>query len=908
MTEEDIASEAERVALGPIRGASRRRRAPPPMPLPFIAAKVARPRMLWAQVRRPRLIDQLDAAARCPVTVVCAGAGWGKTVMVSSWVETRRAPTAWLTLDERDNDARIFWSYVMAALRADGAVAPHDSLADLQGLPDDDIERTGRLARGFGRLSAPAVLVLDDFQEIDDVKILQDLAGLLRHPPPQLHLILITRTEPTMPLHRLRAAGGLAEIRADELAFTAGEAADLFARHELILSVDDIAALVDRTEGWPTGLKLAAAFLTGPDGPRPVADFTGDVRLVDEYLASEVLATQPPDVRQFLLWTCICEHLCAGLADAVTLQIDGQRTLAELERVNDFVVRLGVKPEWYRYHHLLRDALRHRLLLESPDLVPELHRRAARWNAAHNSILEALGHAVAAEDWQFVAHLVITKAAPLILSANRSAMVKRLRRVPPEQLSSTAELMVCAALLLFYAGDFDAIPDRLAGARALLSERPENERLPVEITLRALQVSVYRAVGDMPALVAEATDLLGQLVNARFAQVPSLLQYRAIALNNKGVGLLWTGRADLAERYLWAASTAARSAGVELAEINASGHLAVLEVMRGSVTEGARLAGYAVDLADRRGWINALQCVAAHLARVLVHLERNELAEAQRAFRQGLRAHRGEPEAAQRMAWIGAEAQLALAHGEVARARALLQDARRRRDPRMRAPAVDRWLLLTECELDLMTGRPEQVEARYAVPAGKDSPTMAEQVCRARAAFALRDLQRAEDLLATAPAVMSETVATVQARILTALIADARGHGRQAGDALVEALTLAESEGIRRPFIAMANGRLEQLVGRQGLVNHRDGSFTTDIPSLMTVAKNGRSSHPASSLSDREVEVLHFLPTVLTAGEIATELGVSINTVKAHMRSIYRKLDATRRRQAVTRAHEYGLL
>jgi LuxR family maltose regulon positive regulatory protein len=261
------------------------------------------------------------------------------------------------------------------------------------------------------------------------------------------------------------------------------------------------------------------------------------------------------------------------------------------------------------------------------------------------------------------------------------------------------------------------------------------------------------------------------------------------------------------------------------------------------------------------------------------------------------------------MVWLGAEARLALAQGQPTKARGFLEQAWRQRDPRMRAPGLDRWLLLAESEVDLMTGVPERVEARYAGSARGDGPSMPEQVIRARAAFALRDLERAENLLAWTATSMSETVATVEAQILTALIADARGHGMQAVDGLAGALALAEREGIRRPFIAMGGDRLASLLDRQNLLADGSMPFGADILNAMkATVRRSRPSYPAGSLSEREVEVLHYLPTMLTAGEIATELGVSVNTVKAHMRSIYRKLEAARRREAVTRAYDCGLL
>ena len=352
--------------------------------------------MVRANVARQRLIDRLDAAVYRQVTVVCAGAGWGKTLLVSAWAEAwaarRRAPVAWLSLDQRDNDPQIFWAYLVAALRVAGAVTPDNPLAEMGSVPSDERERGHRLAEGLRPMSRQTVLVIDDFHEIDDVDVLREVADLLRHPLP-VRIILVTRADPPVGLHRLRAAGQVSDIRADDLAFTGEEAAALVTGHGLTLAPDDVTVLLERTEGWAAGLQLGAGFLAH-DGARSIADFAGDVRGVDDYLTEEVLAGRSRRHRRFLLQTSICERICADLANALTNQNDAQRTLEQLEHDNDFVVRLGAKPLWFRYHHLLRDVLAHRLRLETPTSVTELHGRAARWYASNNSVMEALTHAV----------------------------------------------------------------------------------------------------------------------------------------------------------------------------------------------------------------------------------------------------------------------------------------------------------------------------------------------------------------------------------------------------------------------------------------------------------------------------------------------------------------------------------
>ena len=875
--------------------------------LPLVVAKTARPRMVRGGIDRRRLFALLDRAARGPVTVVRAGAGWGKTMLVSAWAGTRTAPVGWLSLDRRDNDPQTFWAYVVAALRVAGAVTADNPLNDMGSVPKDARERRLRIADGLSRVPEQTVLVIDDFHEIDDPQILGDLADLLRYPP--VRLILISRTEPALDLRRLRPAGQIGEIRADDLAFTTAEVMALVSGHGLSLSRGDVAMLLDRTDGWAVGLHVGAAFLTGNGGTRSIADFAGDARGIDAYLTDEVLADRPPRQRTFLLETSICDRLCADLANAITMGDDGQRMLEQLEHDVDFVVRLGPKPVWFRYHQLLRDVLAHRLEVEMPAAVSELHRRAARWYATTNSVLEALTHAVQARDWPYVGQLVTGRAAPLILSAQRTALVKVIDQVPREQLTSTPELMACAALLQFHTGDYEAIPTSLARARTLLRDRPDDTRDRVEVLMMALQVAADRAIGDMPAVVAVENDLLTVLARSPFADAATAAQYSAIALNSRGVALLWTGQPDIAAGDLRAATAAARTAGVELVEINAAGHLALLEVMYGSVHEAAQLASRARDLAERRAWRYSLQAVAAHLAQALVHLERNELTAAQEAVQHGLRAHRADPEAAQRLVLLGVQARLALARGDPARAWTLLDEARHERSARQHLPALDHWLTLLDAEIDLATGRPEQAEQRYVDLRPDETAGSGLRVCLAAAALARRDPRRAEELLTAAPSTRSDTVAMVGAGIVRALVADAQGHSTRAVDLLTDAVRLAEREGIRRPFITLSSNRLDELLDRVRLLAPHHATFTDALRSdTPAVAHQSAPTGPGEGLSEREAEVMRYLPTMLTAAEIATELGVSVHTVKSHIRSIYRKLGVAKRGDAVALARTNGIV
>jgi LuxR family maltose regulon positive regulatory protein len=869
------------------------------------AAHLARPRLSHNVIDRRRLSDLVEAGARRGVTVVSGGAGWGKTVLVAAWAEASTARVAWLTLDAEDNDPGAFWAHVVAALKAAGAVRAGDTLAELARPPRMNSDYLLRLVEGLRRLSGPVVLVIDDFHEVEQRDVLDQLAALLQDPPRRLRLVLLTRTDPDLPLHRLRLTGELTEIRTTDLAFRPEEAAELVARHGLRLTDDELRALLDRTEGWPAGLQLAVAHRASRGHGARIDDVADDMPAIADYLTREVLADQPPEVRRFLLCTSILDEVCADLADAVTGSRDGQRILRELERANAFVQGLGYRQRWFRYHHLLRDVLRHQLTLEAPELVPVLHLRAAHWYVGQNTTLKAVRHAAAGQDWRLVGRLTATCGLPALTSADRAAMLAVLRRIPAEHLCTTPELVVCAALLMFDAGDFDAIPGAIQRAYQLL-DGPTRWR-SIEVVLGTLAGVVNRVRGDMPALVAATTEVLAHLTATSLADLSCQLQYRAMSLGGKGVGLLWMGHADRADRYLWTALTAARASGLEIVEIDALGHLALLAHLRGSLREANEYAVEARELAGRRGLGVARPSIGAHLALALVELDRNDVAAAERAFHEGYRAFRADPGVPHAMVTAVAYARLLTAQGEVDAARAALRQARREVTPGLVAPALKRWQLLTEAEVDLAAGRPDAVLARYGPRV--DDLTTAEAVCLARANLALRNLDEAEALASRARRDAFSGVHAVWAWLLSALAADARGHGNQSVDALAKCLRIARREGIRRPFYAVGSLRLVALMERQGWLVKQDAGFAAELlPELSGVRGSGPPPSSDTNLSERELEVLRFLPTVLTASEIADELSVSVNTVKAHLRSIYRKLEASRRREAVVSARERGLL
>src|SRR5881392_2441255 len=355
------------------------------MSTPILATKLYLPRLRPNVVSRPRLLERLNEGLHRKLTLIAAPAGFGKTTLVSAWVEgieRPRARTAWLSLDEGDNDPARFLAYLVAALQTIAAHIGEGLLGVLQSPQPPPTESIlTALLNEITTLPDNFVLVLDDYHVIDAKPVDQALAYLVEHLPPQMHLVIATREDPDLPLARLRARGHLTELRATDLRFTASEAAGFLTQvMGLNLSTEDIAALEDRTEGWIAGLQLAALSMQGhQDTPGFIRAFAGDNRYIVDYLVEEVLQRQPESVRSFLLQTAILDRLHGPLCDAVTGQEEGNALLQALERGNFFIVPLDDKRQWYRYHHLFAEVLSAHLLAEQPDQVATLHRRASAW-------------------------------------------------------------------------------------------------------------------------------------------------------------------------------------------------------------------------------------------------------------------------------------------------------------------------------------------------------------------------------------------------------------------------------------------------------------------------------------------------------------------------------------------------
>jgi LuxR family maltose regulon positive regulatory protein len=572
----------------------------------LLATKLAPP-LRRGLMHRRRLVQVLDGAARHRLTLLVAPAGWGKTSLLADWHTTgRRQRIGWLALDPEDSDPVRFWNYLISAVRAVLPGVGERALATLsirgRALYDAALPA---LINDLATLDEDVHLVLDDYHVLTDPELHRSVAYLLAHQPPRLHLMIATRSDPPLPFARLRAHGEILEIRAKDLAFTDTEATTMLnGALALGLDVADVKRLSARTEGWAAGLYLAGLSLREhPDRAAFVAEFHGTDRFVLDFLGSEVLASQPADLRTFLLETSILPRLSASLCQAVTGRADSAVALERIERSNLFLVPLDSERHWFRYHRLFGELLRHELGVAEPQRVPELHRRAAAWFRAAGQVSEAIDHAAAAGDVDGAAELVAGHWNTWFNAGRLATVEGWLDRLPPGAQLADPRLCVAQAWLLLDTGRLDAVDRWLAGAEAAAADPAD------AVTLREIAVlrTVHRfKIGDVGASHLAARRVL-ELIHGEVCFAGTV----AYAL--LGVTLFWKGELAAALRPLTEAVALARRTGNLLGETYALSYLALTHAEQGEVGEGRRVAGAALSR-------SAEPLVAEHFVTGLGHL------------------------------------------------------------------------------------------------------------------------------------------------------------------------------------------------------------------------------------------------------------------------------------------------
>jgi LuxR family maltose regulon positive regulatory protein len=910
---------------------------------------------LFAPPRRPhlvlrrRLTDQLGEAllAGVRLTLVSAPAGFGKTTVLSDWLAHLHesdvtVDVAWFSLDDADNDLSRFLSHLVAALRGVGLDVGGAVLESLPASSAALTELVNDVARaGEQTTDHRWLVVLDDYHVIESAEVHDAMGFLLEHLPDQVHLVLATRSDPPLPLARLRSRGQLSELRAADLRFTVEEARGFFTgMMGLELTTDDVQALEARTEGWVAGLQLAALSLRGVTERDEIAafvnSFAGSNRFVIDYLADEVLARQPAPVREFLLRTAVLDRLTGSLCDAVTGGTDGARVLEDLERSNVFLVPLDAQRSWYRYHHLFADVLRARLLSQRVEDVTALHRRASAWFAAHDLAEDAVRHALAGEDFDRAAYLV-EEALPDMRRARRdSLLLSWIGSLPDSVVRRSPVLSVVAAWSRLMAGELEAMEVRLddaeralaAGAadKAIAATWADTEDLRVvPATMAVYRASLAQARGDVGGTVRharEALDLAG----------PDDHLVRGSASGFLGLAAWASGDVQEALDTFGDAVRSLHAAGNLVDELDSTIVLADMWLAAGRPRRARSLFEQGLQRATQGGGPVPRATADLHVGLAELDLELDDLSSAQAHLETArVLAERGSITENQHR-WYVAMARLRAARGEHDEALDLLDEAaaryRRGFYPDLRPIAATR-ARLEVARGDLVSAADWARDHDVTVDDPPDYLHEYEHLTLARLLLAQHRAAGPEHESAPAAAALGlldrlhaaatdagRDGSTLEIGILRSLAHQALGDRSRAIDVLRQALVdTPEPDGYARLLLDEGDPMLAVLghLVREPPAAWGPAGATLDHVRHLLAAVAPRATATGQQplvdpLSERELDVLRLLDSELTGPEIARELYVSLNTLRTHTKRIFTKLDVNTRAAAVRRGRETGLL
>ncbi|HEX6302626.1 MAG TPA: LuxR C-terminal-related transcriptional regulator [Anaerolineales bacterium] len=906
----------------------------------LLASKLYLPPHRLDLVDRPHLLESLDAGLSRKLTLVSAPAGFGKTTVVSEWIRDGGHPAAWLSLDKKDNDLSRFLIYLIAALqRIDSGIGVDVQAALQESLsPHFEILLT-RLISEMERLPGKSILVLDDYHLIDAKSVHDVINFLIEHLPPTIHLVICGRTDPPLPISRLRVHGDVNEVRTSHLRFTKNEVASYL--NDLMgfdLSADGIAALEARTEGWIASLKLAALSMQGRhDWPEFIAEFSGSHRYVIDYLVDEIMARQPEEVQTFLCRTSILERFCAPLCEFVVGESGDMAIIDYLDRSNLFLIPLDDRREWYRYHHLFGDFLNQRLRESERDSIPELHRRASQWYENEGLVDEAVQHALAAGDVESAIRLVDGIAADLVVRRESNKLVKFVEQLPSDLCQGYPMLCIWHAWALYFMGQLEMVEPALAVVRANQNKVPEAINPGYMTTVRAF---LANQEGDFLKSKNLTEQALEEMSNA--GPDRTALIFRGAAVIWLGLNHRLLGNLDKAKQLFMEAAKLNQKAGNYYAALASFEQLAQMAVIRGQLHQALDLYRSGLKLAQN--WTDtwgkpqrSLIAVAGPqlgLGTVLYQLNDLDGAEAQIQHSTNL-FELGELWG--RMYSYTMLAYLKQARGEFEGSAELFGKACAIEDSLIVRP-LNTSDLPSRTKLAILLSRagPEMAhllteasrrvenlevhpndEVDFSSPSGYPreviySDLACTLIAKGRAAEALPLLTR----LLEAAITMERHGDEIHYLVLIALAQHALGNTQTALDSLSQALTLAEPHSYVRLFVdeglpmaELLNFAISQNISPDYASNLL-AAFPEDVLSAIPIDKEPtvHTQMLAEPLSEREIEVLRLIAEGCKYQEIAERLVVSINTVRHHTRHVYGKLNVNSRAKAIGRARELNLL
>ena len=865
---------------------------------------------------RDDLLQLLERAVGKRVTVISAPAGSGKTSLVRAWAAHSSHPrrVAFVSVDRDEQQAERFWTAVLDSIRSTARSIEPDTAPALTPALDGD-QLVDKVVSEIAEQVEPVVLIIDDLHELKSAEALRQLEHLLASLPSPARVVLSSRQDPPIRLHRLRLADEIAEIRAGDLQFSAGETRELLATSGISMSDAGVAALHRRTEGWAAGLRLAVISLSGhPDPERFVAEFSGTDRAVGDYLMAEMLERQPSEVQRMLLRTSLVDRVNGELADLLAGRAGSEQMLLELEEANAFVVSLDAERTWFRYHQLLADFLRLELRRTSADEVGDLHRRAARWFADHGDVVEAVRHTLAAGDWPGAARLVAEHSFRWVLDGQAGTIDAVLQAFPEGASADHPDLALAHAASELNLGRLEEAAAQLALAEAHVASAPPAHRRRLTVAIASLRLALARRSGQFTEVIEQVNLLDASIADDSNHAIAMGSELRAVALLNLGVVETWSGRLADAERHLSEGAELARTIERPYLEVVCRAHQGFPSHLV-SVAKAYERGRQAVALAERHGWEDRPILAPAFGAVGGMAIWMGEFDEGERWLRRAWEVAEPVVDPAPAVLLHVATGMLHAGRGEhrealeafsaAAHAQSLLTGVH------ALAPRIAGWRATMQAILGMtdearatlggFSARPEQLGALGAIG-------------NARAVISLAEgdpataLDAIGDVLANTPR-LGPGFTLVEAHLLAGIAHLSMGDRDAAAAAAEAALAAAEPDRLIFPFAMVDATELLDVLPRHATAH---GALVADIVDVLrgTWEPSTDRERPAQleELSPSELRVLRYLPTNMTRPEIARELYVSINTVNTHIRNIYAKLDARSRSAAVQRARELRLL
>jgi len=872
------------------------------MALPLIQAKFYIQPLRPSHIVRPRLREPLnhelsqEGTFNRKLTLICAPAGYGKTSLAIDWLNTLDSPVAWLSLDERDNDPIRFLTYLVNAFRQIFPEIGVPTLGMLQApqLPSPE-ELLVPLFYEITAIGTPVVFVLDDYHFIQNASIHQFLNFLVNYQPQQIHTTIISREDPPLPLHRLRARGQMVEIRQDTIRFTLEETGDfLTTLLGNTLTPENIKNVEHRTEGWVTGMQLLALSLhEHPDANQFIRSFTGSNRFVLDYLFEEVFNSQNQKVQDFLLKTAVLENLSAGLCEAVTGHTDSGEILALLDQSNLFLHHLDQSQTWFRFHRLFLDLLKHRLGLQHTINQESLHRKASLWYQDHGYLEEAVNHSIAGSDWATALDMIDQTSEQLLKTGAVATLLRWHQQIPVDSILASPEYSRTYAWPLILSGQTQAAQKFLETAENLA---PENSVLMGEIA--AAQAFLARTIGNDEQLVRYSEQALALLPKTD-------LSARSIVALNLGIAYWHDGQMEKTEHTLSEILSGTQQSGNKYAELTSLFFLGRVHAVRGHLHQAIDIFKQIVALNVRMPIIGLVYLDLSALS-----YELNDLEACAQYLGQGEEIIGTKEHLEFRIAGLMQSARLAVAKGDKPEALKILERCGQIRDSADLPMRTQQRIASCIVEIAIACEEMEKALAWSEKAAGgMDSHPF------------YRFLSLSNVRLLMAKGKKSDALKQINESIQ---IADAAGwrYGMvhlcvlkamttpdmdSAAESLVQALAIGHPEGFMRTFLDQGSDLVPIL--REAALRGAHPEYVGEILAALE-GQTGQTALPPGfePLSEREMDVLRLLAAGLTNKQIADQLFVSISTVKSHVHHISSKLDVSNRTQAVARARQLNLL